>query len=165
MLDELPSVPVCLVLIILEASHVASVKSDRDVQRSAIAVTTAGSWTITNLGPITASWTPPPSCHETTTMANNNNLFELYIYDFFASDDWGCMPPVRGTTTQYGTTTPRFRGFSSVNLLYYSPGICPEGWLNATINVLSDIADVTACCPLSVKLLLDRHEECVFADN
>ncbi|KUJ20778.1 uncharacterized protein LY89DRAFT_730795 [Mollisia scopiformis] len=113
------------------------------VSQTAMVVTTTNSWTITNLGPITAAWTPPPSCYETTTW--NSNLNTLYIYDLLPSDDWNCMPPIAGKTSNY--PTPNFPSIGFGNLLYYWPATCPNGWSTANTNAQSTVGNVTACCP------------------
>ncbi|KAE8444530.1 hypothetical protein EG329_014454 [Mollisiaceae sp. DMI_Dod_QoI] len=108
-----------------------------------------GNWTITNLGPITTPWTAPGSCYQTTTLGSQLPAF--YIYDFFAGDDWNCMPPIVGSTTAAGSsTTPSFPGWiNEKNVLYYSPATCSGGWRTAaTTNIEPSSKNLTACCPI-----------------
>ncbi|KAL3473282.1 hypothetical protein BJX99DRAFT_261470 [Aspergillus californicus] len=110
----------------------------------------AGWYTFTNLGPLTTTFTPAPTCTSSdqmaigiiTTAANNEYMYLDWQVQCSSSIDSEkeCMP----TTTPAPTTTaPSFDDMTSEELdeyydllvyyrgsgSYYSPGVyCPEGW-------------------------------------
>lgn len=91
-------------------------------------------YTLSVIGPLTTTFTPPTSC-STTSIAPLSQT--------------GCYPP--GFSAAFAT--------SSAELAYYSPGVCPSGYYHAT--PVSDWllrADETGvhCCPSYVTQLFPR---------
>lgn len=106
----------------------------------------AGWYTYTNLGPITTTFTPAPSCTDYVGLGYMNSASDFLILDFRTKAEIntnydGCTP----TTTPSVTATPTSTGyFTSEEQLsafeaqevswraygaYYSPAMhCPSGW-------------------------------------
>ncbi|KAI9745287.1 MAG: hypothetical protein M1818_001567 [Claussenomyces sp. TS43310] len=99
-----------------------------------------------NRGPLTTVFTPPSSCLSQLTLTVDEN----YITTIFQGHDgWGdaaCYPPTR-------TGTPNWEGWGAY---YYSPGICPEGYVTACTQTTSQAGlnfslptstHAAICCP------------------
>ncbi|KAI2464605.1 hypothetical protein F4781DRAFT_412495 [Annulohypoxylon bovei var. microspora] len=101
---------------------------------------------MTNLGPLTTTFTPAPECTAvisgivfTQTGTDGNTTTHKY-HSLGPSDTSSCYPPAFQTTS----------GF-------FSPGICPSGWSSAcgSVDVIGgSITETTAtCCPLGYKCI------------
>lgn len=92
------------------------------------AATTSGSVLIgqapTNLGPLTATFTPPPAC--TVAVADGSSGFLSQACDPIngAVDALSCWPPL---SAGVASPSPPFHGLG-----FYSPGVaCPSGYASA----------------------------------
>jgi hypothetical protein len=87
-----------------------------------------GPWTFSNYGPLTTTFTPPPSCTATDRLqlGQVTSDFPHYFYSVKCSSQtaWDCVP----TGTASSSTTyddEKYIGSEG----YYSPGLhCPSGW-------------------------------------
>ncbi|KAJ5703154.1 hypothetical protein N7488_010702 [Penicillium malachiteum] len=101
-------------------------------------ITVTDGYTFNNWGPITTTFTPPPSC---VTETNNIQIAiksKPSIIDYASqcsiNPAWGCIPS--GTQSDYSKTASILDfGIEQVfETAYYSPGLyCPSGW--ATVGV------------------------------
>ncbi|KAF2805438.1 uncharacterized protein BDZ99DRAFT_539765 [Mytilinidion resinicola] len=119
---------------------------------AATTVTDLSSISAYNRGPITTAFIPPTSCLATLTLpSSGGDLF--FGHQFISYVDLACYP--HGTIAAQNLVT-----WSSWDIFYYSPAICPSGWTQATaftsvipawpetvsISIESN-TNVALCCP------------------
>ncbi|KAJ5729600.1 uncharacterized protein N7483_004108 [Penicillium malachiteum] len=116
--------------------------------------TVVDGYTFNNWGPLTTTFTPPPSCVTGTTnigIAWKDRPFDIQ-YDVQCSsvEDWDCTPT--GTQSDYSRTAsiPDLNPTQILEAAYYSPGLyCPSGW--ATVGVAArDEKSISASGILSI---------------
>lgn len=108
----------------------------------------AGWYTFTNLGPVTTTFTPAPSCTASDRVLlgylnpTGNNLYLAYATEPTSTPDFkGCTPTPSPTTTDsvessvHITSDEQMSAFMAHRIdwrgfgAYYSPGLhCPSGW-------------------------------------
>jgi hypothetical protein len=102
----------------------------------------------TNLGPVTTIFTPPSSCLATTTAAYDDPYYFAWINYFgIAGGGESCYPG--GSPSGAAQTNGAWDNF------YYSPAVCPSGWMIVSSLQITESNDVTMnagtsrglCCP------------------
>ncbi|KAI1120101.1 hypothetical protein F5Y10DRAFT_290307 [Nemania abortiva] len=102
---------------------------------------------MTNLGPLTTTFTPiGPDC--SSTFIGNNGINEWIQYGVGAAASLPCLPS----------------GFVPSDPYYYSPGLCPSGYTSACFAQISlptrSASETQAtCCPSSYTCREDRGED------
>jgi hypothetical protein len=97
---------------------------------------------ITNIGPLTTTFTPSPTCFDVTAVILDNFLYYAGPADVYA-----------GTFLTPNPVLPCFPSYSALaaNLnnhdpVFFSPGICPQGYSTANSTTSGDETQAT-CCP------------------
>lgn len=101
----------------------------------------ANAWmTFANYGPVTTTYTPPPTCTATDKYRLGAITYGHPVYDFAqvacpSTADWDCVPS--GTASASITAPVNADGQRYVAAGgYYSPGLyCPSGW--ATVGLMA----------------------------
>ncbi|KAG0647689.1 hypothetical protein D0Z07_6513 [Hyphodiscus hymeniophilus] len=99
-----------------------------------------------NLGPLTSAFSAPTDCNSLTVSFDGTSSYAPYAYPrLFSSIANSCFPsgyPLGGEAV-----TKTFAPYSYQDQhVYYSPGLCPSGWLKNTAG--SNGAETTVfCCP------------------
>ncbi|KAH6671911.1 hypothetical protein B0J14DRAFT_564499 [Halenospora varia] len=118
---------------------------------------------ITNLGPLTTLWTPPESCQATTHRLYGG----FYQYNFDGETEIFCWPPVTGVVSATITHKPGTQDYiPRYSHLYYSPALCPSGWVGYPVSTflyaqaITSSTSASVCCPTGYRVVRVDGELC-----
>lgn len=96
------------------------------------------------LGPLTTTFTYSPDCNSITVSAAGDSSYAPYVYPrLFSSIATSCFPSGFPLGNAALISTFGVYNYHDEHV-YYSPGLCPSGWLNNTVGTSN--AETTAFC-------------------